>query len=558
MFFLVKQKYQECYQNYHLGKLLITESGNACNKALFSGRFAFLNYHQDYYKQAASVFLQEYKEILACAQDTLNSKQYGDIQSALSNAGQSYLQINMTDSTMICLKNALKFIEHNENSFPGRASYTRSAKGVIYQLIGDAFLQNLDYPNAKYYFEKSVQNNLKNSPEVANANAAAMKLARIYLVTKNYQKANLTMILVKNQIDSFSNTENKFNLKKFQIDYLNQLGNYNEANKLLPEFLIEKNKFYAAKRKIKTIDAQTTFYNLQKDYDLNLLRTENKLRSLYLLILLGFVSMLFLILYQVWRNWRNSKRNNNILKELIKQVTEQNLNLQEALMALEQSEQENEKIMKVISHDLRSPIGAIVNLAGLLEEDSQFSNDEKYTLGLIKNSATDSIYLINDLLSREGADKFFDKEPVELDALLKYCISLLKYKAEEKKQVIELHSSSVVVNINREKIWRVTSNLITNAVKFSRANEKIKIQLKTTSDKVLISVSDNGIGIPEEIKAKIFDASSDIKRQGTSGEKSFGLGLFISKQIVEAHGGKLWFESFPEIGTTFFVELPIN
>lgn len=213
--FLVQQKYQECYQNYHMGKLLITESGNACSKALFSGRFAFLNYHQGYYKQAASVFLQEYKEILACVQDTLNSKQYGDIQLALSNAGQSYLQINMTDSAMICLKNALKFYEHNENSFPGRASYTRSAKGVIYQLIGDAFLQNLDYPNAKYYFEKSVQKNLKNSPEVANAHAAAMKLARIYLVTKNYQKANLTMILVKNQIDSFSNTENKFNLKKF-------------------------------------------------------------------------------------------------------------------------------------------------------------------------------------------------------------------------------------------------------------------------------------------------------------------------------------------------------
>jgi signal transduction histidine kinase len=75
---------------------------------------------------------------------------------------------------------------------------------------------------------------------------------------------------------------------------------------------------------------------------------------------------------------------------------------------------------------------------------------------------------------------------------------------------------------------------------------------------VLIAVKDHGIGIPAEMKDKIFDMFTEAKRTGTAGEQAFGLGLAISKQIVEAHGGKIWFESKPGQGTTFYVELPVE
>ena len=73
----------------------------------------------------------------------------------------------------------------------------------------------------------------------------------------------------------------------------------------------------------------------------------------------------------------------------------------------------------------------------------------------------------------------------------------------------------------------------------------------------MIEVEDHGIGIPIEMEDKIFDMYTEAKRTGTAGEQPFGLGLAISKQIVEAHGGKIWFDSKPGNGTTFFVELPI-
>src|SRR5690606_9141702 len=142
--------------------------------------------------------------------------------------------------------------------------------------------------------------------------------------------------------------------------------------------------------------------------------------------------------------------------------------------------------------------------------------------------------------------------------LLRYCVDLLQNKAREKRQNIILNSHPVVIMANREKLWRVASNLIANAVKFSPPGEQIDVLLEVNPNHVCVSVSDRGIGIPEHLRSKIFDMVTEAKRPGTQGEQPFGLGLAISKHIVEAHGGRIWFESNVARGkgTTFFVELP--
>lgn len=82
--------------------------------------------------------------------------------------------------------------------------------------------------------------------------------------------------------------------------------------------------------------------------------------------------------------------------------------------------------------------------------------------------------------------------------------------------------------------------------------------MKKTSEKVIVSIKDEGIGIPESIKNKVFEWYTDGKRSGTEGEKPFGMGLAISKQIIAAHGGAIWFESEENKGTTFYIEIPIK
>jgi len=100
--------------------------------------------------------------------------------------------------------------------------------------------------------------------------------------------------------------------------------------------------------------------------------------------------------------------------------------------------------------------------------------------------------------------------------------------------------------------------LVTNAIKFSPAGADISVRLEVKPDTVIVIVKDNGIGIPAEVKENIFDMFTRAKRAGTAGEQSYGLGLAISKQIVEAHGGRIWYESEQGKGTIFFVELPLN
>jgi len=95
-------------------------------------------------------------------------------------------------------------------------------------------------------------------------------------------------------------------------------------------------------------------------------------------------------------------------------------------------------------------------------------------------------------------------------------------------------------------------------MKFSQPESEIIISCKFSESDVIIDIKDNGVGIPFGLQDKLFDPFTSSKRTGTSGEHAFGLGLYISKQIVEAHRGKIWFESEDGIGSTFYVSLPIK
>jgi signal transduction histidine kinase len=114
-----------------------------------------------------------------------------------------------------------------------------------------------------------------------------------------------------------------------------------------------------------------------------------------------------------------------------------------------------------------------------------------------------------------------------------------------------------IIPADREKLTRALDNLVVNAIKFSPEGSTVKIITAETPTGIVISVQDNGIGIPPELADKLFEPfESTIKRKGTSGEQSFGLGLYICRQIIEAHGGRIWFESHPGQGSTFFISLP--
>ena len=297
----------------------------------------------------------------------------------------------------------------------------------------------------------------------------------------------------------------------------------------------------------KFIGDYTTYSAIREENYVLEAGNRNKLTQIWMLA--GICAATVLLLSFIYYQYRHTRRMN-------KTISDQNEQLQNTLSALEQSQADNTRMLKVVAHDLRNPIGAMTSVANMMLEDEHRDENDRMLLDLLKTSGENSLELVNDLLLMHTRAEELTREPVDMQQLLQYCVSLLHFKAQEKMQQVHLKAAHVVIRINREKIWRVISNLISNAIKFSPNGARISVLLEVKTGKVQIRVEDQGIGIPDELKDRIFDMFTAARRAGTAGEQSFGLGLSISRQIVEAHGGTIWYESTAGSGSTFFVELP--
>jgi len=220
-------------------------------------------------------------------------------------------------------------------------------------------------------------------------------------------------------------------------------------------------------------------------------------------------------------------------------------------------------ILHILAHDLAGPLGTIGNLTELLSRDTTKQEDaltERY-IGMISKISKSSIKLIRDFLDQEfleSAGVKLVKTRVEL--LEKISLATEDYFAMQEQLQIQFschaNKERVFVEIDEDKFMQVINNLISNALKFTPDGGEIKIYIKEDKKKIIISIKDSGIGIPERYHAKLFDKFSNARRSGLKGEQSTGLGMSIIKTIVEWHDGTIWFESEVNKGTTFYIQLP--
>jgi signal transduction histidine kinase len=280
-------------------------------------------------------------------------------------------------------------------------------------------------------------------------------------------------------------------------------------------------------------------------------QSRDELRFLFLALAICLFAIILLLI--LWRNWKQLHKTTGALRLQF----EQSESTTEALEAMNNN---YSRLIKIVAHDLRNPISAINTISGMLQPDAALPADMKELVNLIQVSSKNSLDLINELLETDfDQQQTLKREEFQLDELLAQCVSLLIFKAKDKNQQLLLNCNvPVKIRGDHEKLWRVVNNLIINAIKFSPEASSIKIECRKSENIALIMISDSGMGIPHEIQSKIFDPFTSARRTGTQGEKPFGLGLYISKQIVEAHQGKIWLESEAGKGTTFFVELPVE
>jgi signal transduction histidine kinase len=217
-----------------------------------------------------------------------------------------------------------------------------------------------------------------------------------------------------------------------------------------------------------------------------------------------------------------------------------------------------EDLLATVSHDLKSPLNAI-KLSTRMLAGHVDTHKAQQSVARIDRAADRMSRLIGDLLEAakiEAGVLTAVPEPEDAAALIDSAVELLRVIAAEKniRLVAAPTPSAGVVSCERNLILRVLANLIGNAIKFSPEGSSISIGAKTDADQVLLSVADSGPGIPAEHVAHAFER---YWQQEGSDRRGSGLGLYIAKGIVEAHGGRIWIESLPGHGTTVRFTLPI-
>lgn len=214
--------------------------------------------------------------------------------------------------------------------------------------------------------------------------------------------------------------------------------------------------------------------------------------------------------------------------------------------------------ISIVAHEITSPIAAIKNLIEIIEQKTSDEENKNY-MKLIQKSLDHVLQVGNNLLeiSNLEANTDFDLAKVELVSFLKEILELFTPIAFRKNISLEFYSDEFEYfhQINKEKFYFAISNLLSNAIKFSYENQKVELRFELDNGKPKIQVIDFGIGISNESITNLFHKFSKSKKLGTIGEKPTGLGLYIVKEIVTKHKGKISVQSELGKGSVFSIQL---
>ena len=554
---LAKQKrFFECYSLYYKAKEILVKQNDSCNIIEFSHRLAETNYHQEKFLEAAKYYQQIIREIEGCKEIT-PLVAFEKIQGYLDNVGLSYLKSGMYDSAGLYFTKALDYIKQNEFRYQKENDFISVAKAVIYGNYAAVAIHQGNDSMAEYLLKASIKiNEMPLHPEV-DAAISRTKLAQLYLDKGRIKDAETVLQEIKpERYTQLNSLTEKFYL--LQSELFEKKGDFKNAYYFLGKYQQLRDAVFKETEPTANADMQQTIENISRGYQIEVLEKNNQEKKIFLWLTVVIAGMAGMIILLIFTNYRRSKENVDTLVKLNDAIVQKNRELLQTLSALEQSHSHNNKLLKVVAHDLRGPLGAITSIAELSRDGHVAA--EKYTeiMDIIFKSGTKALALANELLvDMKSVGTLTKIGLVDISEKIRYCIEIYDHRLKEKKQTIALDIKSVKVLADSEKIWRVFSNLISNSIKFSHVGDEIKISMKTTDRLLIIAFQDHGIGIPDELKDRIFEPTEATTRAGTFGEPSFGIGLSIAMHIVLQHGGQLWFESNAENGKTFYVSLPL-
>ena len=449
------------------------------------------------------------------------------------------LAISISQTNIACVygekKEYEKAIEMFEKSLVAQedAKDSSSISTTIFN-IAQCHIDLKNYEEAYRQLNKALEVAEKSNTEILTL--CLQGLAKIEAHNSNFEEAERLL----DRSESIA-VENHFrqalqNLYREKKDFYVNQGRYREAYEYLSKYQEFSDSLFSEDTKNK-LNAQRVRFEL-KEKELQIEDQKNtieqqKLMRLFLFIVIGLLLVLIAMIIRIWHIQR--VRN----KELV------------------QINQTKDKFLSIISHDLKNPAIAIRNVLQVLAENYEnLSKEEILELGIqVLQASEEQVKLIYDLLNwsqMEVGRMPYAPTNVNLSEVVGNVVNLNKMSAGNKGINIKADvPDDIFVYADRNMLETVLRNLLSNAIKFSYENSEINISVENADSKYIVSVVDNGVGIPKERIDTIFsmDAKSTI---GTQGETGNGLGLAVCDRMVRKNGGEIFVESEPNKFTKFY------
>ena len=235
--------------------------------------------------------------------------------------------------------------------------------------------------------------------------------------------------------------------------------------------------------------------------------------------------------------------------------------LEERNRTLGESEQVKSELVSNVSHELRTPLASVLGFSSLMLDREVTPEETRRYLEVIRTEARRLAALLNDLLDLQRVEQDaleLRSDEVDLNELLSTQVTLYSAQSDAHELKFQPADEPLTVRGDRDRLAQVVGNLLSNAIKYSPDGGVVGVSATAIGDEAWVWVRDEGLGIPgghqEQIFTKFF--RGDVGRElGISGT---GLGLVLARQIVEAHGGHIGFESEAGRGSTFWLQLPAS
>ncbi|MFS9062593.1 cell wall metabolism sensor histidine kinase VicK [Streptococcus infantis] len=232
----------------------------------------------------------------------------------------------------------------------------------------------------------------------------------------------------------------------------------------------------------------------------------------------------------------------------------------------EKEERERRLFVSNVSHELRTPLTSVKSYLEALDEGALYEPVAPDFIKVSLNETNRMMRMVTDLLhlSRiDNATSHLDVELINFTAFITFILNRFdKMRSQEQEKKYELVRdypiTSVWIEIDTDKMTQVIDNILNNAIKYSPDGGKITVSMKTTDNQMILSISDQGLGIPKEDLPKIFDRFYRVDKARSRAQGGTGLGLAIAKEIIKQHNGFIWAKSEYGKGSTFTIVLPYD